>query len=90
MFVLSPSVEQTTTSACWIPAASRASTSSAVPTVNRPPESSQRLVEVVVEQRVRLLGLVQDAHLVALLDHPLGDRRADAAAADYQYEHLVT
>jgi len=26
---------------------------------------------------------------VPFLDHPLGDRRPDPAAADYQYEHLL-
>ena len=45
------------------------------------------LVQVVVEQGVRLLVLVQHAHLVALPERPLGDRGADAAAADDQYEH---
>ena len=66
MFVLSPSVEQTTTSARSMPASVRASTSSAVPTVNCPPSVLPRLVEVVLEQGVRLRALVQDAHLVAL------------------------
>src|SRR4051794_8588648 len=39
--VLSPSVEATNASACSMPASSSASISSAVPTVKRPPESSQ-------------------------------------------------
>ena len=72
-----------------MPASVRASTSSAVPTVNRPPASSQRLVQVVLEQGVRLLVLVQDADLVTLPDHALRDRGADPAAADDQYEHRV-
>ena len=42
-FVLSPSVEATKASARSIPAASRASISSAVPSVNCPPRSSQLL-----------------------------------------------
>ena len=41
MFVLSPLVEATNTSAVSIPAVSSASSSSPVPTVNWPPSSSQ-------------------------------------------------
>jgi hypothetical protein len=38
---------------------------------------------------VSFLGLVENAHLVAFLDHPLGDRGANTAAADYQDEHVL-
>src|SRR5207244_10270820 len=48
------------------------------------------LLETVVEYRVRLRALVEDADLVALFHHPLGNRRADAAAADDQDEHGYT
>ena len=90
MFVLSPSVEQTTTSACWMPGGVERLDLQRGADREAPAGVLPGLVEVVVEQGVGLLGLVEDAHLVTLLDHPLGDRGADAAAADYQDEHGST
>ena len=68
---MSPSVEAMKTSACSIPASISASTSSAVPTVKRPPASSQRLGEAGVEALVRERVLVEHGDLVARVERAL-------------------
>ena len=55
-----------------MPASISASISSAVPTVNDPPWSSQRSVLAALEQRYRLGVLVEDGDLVALGEHAAG------------------
>ena len=85
--VLSPLVAATKTSARSIPASISASISSAVPTVNMPPASSQLVVEADVEQAVRLGALVEHGDGVALGEHVLGQRASRATASNDQYEH---
>ena len=76
--VLSPLVAATNTSACSIPASISASTSSAVPTVNRPPASSQRRRLILVEPLVRERVAVEHRHLVPRVERPLGHGGPDA------------
>ena len=71
------------------PASISASISSAVPTVNRPPRSSQLWSCALVEQSDRLRVLVEDRDLVALGEHRLGDGRPHPAASDDQDEHAA-
>ena len=89
MLVLSPSVEAMNASACSIPAASSASISSPVPTVNWPPSSSHERSSVDLEPRVRLGVLVEAGDLVPLAEHRPGDAGADPATTDDQDEHAA-
>ena len=86
-FVLSPAVEAMNTSARSMPAWISASVSSAVPTVNWPPASSQLCGLAGVEALVRERVLVEHRDFVAGGERRLGDGRADAAGADDQDEH---
>ena len=83
MFVLSPSVATTTASASSIPASRRRSASIPWPT-------TKRAGPVLAEPRERVLVLVDDRHVPALLEELERDRRADPAAADDQCLHDLT
>ena len=72
-------------SACSIPAASSASISSPVPTVNWPPSSSHERSSVT-SSRACASGS-SSRHSDALAEHRPGDAGADPATTDDQDEH---